>query len=602
MRQSRGPGLLAWLFNRINRRIVWHRLPFLLAVLNLVGIRNTMRWRNLFDTERVRPPRPDPGDFDVRRFRTADGSFNDLAAPTMGQARTRFGRNVPIPETFGETGETLVTPSPRVVSRRLMTREKLVPATTLNVLAPAWLQFMVHGWFSHGANDTEAERYDIPLDEGDDWPWDHMNALRSKRDPTRSDADEGHPATFINTESHWWDGSQIYGSGEGRMRLVRTDPATGEVRPDGNLHLDEHGLLPIHKDGIELAGINGNWWIGLSVIHVLFAREHNAIVDRLRIEHPDKDGEWLFQKARLINGALMAKIHTVEWTPALLDTPELRLGMRGNWWGTLDEDFYRAWGRASDSELISGIVGSPADHHAAPYAMTEEFSAVYRMHPLIPDDFSFRRLADDSSIVDLELPDVAGANTHGLYERMSLQDATYSLGTSNPGALVLHNFPRHLQQHAKQPPSTRIIDLAAIDILRDRERGVPRYCRFRRLLGMSSPKTFAELTDNPEWQRQLEQVYGDVEKVDLLTGTLAETPPKGFAFSDTAFRIFVLMASRRLKSDRFFTEDYRPEIYTHAGMDWIDNNGMRSVLVRHFPELEPKLKRVRNAFFPWPRD
>src|SRR5262249_50107419 len=68
----------------------------------------------------------------------------------------------------------------------------------------------------------------------------------------------------------------------------------------------------------ELAGVNGNWWVGLSVMHTLFAREHNAIVDRLRIDYPAADGEWLFQKARVINAALIAKIHTVEWTPALL--------------------------------------------------------------------------------------------------------------------------------------------------------------------------------------------------------------------------------------------------------------------------------------------
>ena len=42
----------------------------------------------------------------------------------------------------------------------------------------------------------------------------------------------------------------------------------------------------------------------------------------------------------------------------------------------------------------------------------------------------------------------------------------------------------------------------------------------------------------------------------------AEQPPKGFGFSDTAFRVFILMASRRLQSDRFLTVDYRPEIYT----------------------------------------
>ena len=33
-------------------------------------------------------------------------------------------------------------------------------------------------------------------------------------------------------------------------------------------------------------------------------------------------------------------------------------------------------------------------------------------------------------------------------------------------------------------------------------------------------------------------------------------------FSETAFRVFILMASRRLKSDRFFTVDYTPRVYT----------------------------------------
>ena len=599
--QRGGSGLLGRAFRRLNRRRQWYRFPFPIAVLNLVALRRNLRWHNLFSTEREPPQAPEREDIDVHEFRTADGSYNDLSAPAMGKAYTRFGRNVPPAETFGETGERLMTPSPRVISRRLMTRDPFVPATTLNVLVPAWLQFMVHDWFSHGSNDTEAERYEVPLDEDDDWPWERMTVLRSRRDTTRSSADEGHPDTFLNTETQWWDASQIYGSSLRRQRLVRTDPDSGELLTDGKLYLKPDGHLPLDEHGIELAGTNGNWWIGLSLMHTLFAMEHNAIVDRLRIEHPDRDGEWLFQKARLVNAALIAKIHTVEWTPALLDTPELRLGMRSNWWGVLDEHFYRSRGRVSDSELFSGIVGSPVDHHAAPYAITEEFSAVYRMHPLIPDDFSFRRLDDDTLIKECGLTEVAGSLTQALYAGMSLGDALYSLGTSHPGALVLHNFPSHLQQHEKQAPHHRMIDLATVDVLRDRERGVPRYCRFRRLIDMPAPASFAELTDNPEWQRELEAVYGDVEEVDLLIGCLAETPPPGFAFSDTAFRIFILMASRRLKSDRFFTDDYTPEVYTQAGMEWINNNGMKSVIGRHFPELAPRLEGVRNAFFPWNR-
>jgi len=86
-----------------------------------------------------------------------------------------------------------------------------------------------------------------------------------------------------------------------------------------------------------------------------------------------------------------------------------------------------------------------------------------------------------------------------------------------------------------------------------------------------------------------------------MIGLYSEPVPKGFGFSDTAFRVFLLMASRRLKSDRFFTDDYNAEHYTRAGLRWIDDNGMKTVLLRHYPELEPALGPLENAFVPWAR-
>jgi len=107
------------------------------------------------------------------------------------------------------------------------------------------------------------------------------------------------------------------------------------------------------------------------------------------------------------------------------------------------------------------------------------------------------------------------------------------------------------------------------------------------------------MADTPEHAEELRRIYGDVEQVDTMIGMYAERKPKGFGFSDTAFRIFILMASRRLESDRFFTRDYRPEIYTKEGIEWIDNTSMRTLLLRHFPDLEPTLQRVANPFAPW---
>ena len=147
-----------------------------------------------------------------------------------------------------------------------------------------------------------------------------------------------------------------------------------------------------------------------------------------------------------------------------------------------------------------------------------------------------------------------------------------------------------------------VLDLAATEILRDRERGVPRYNAFRKFLHKEPVRTFEELTDNPGWVEQLRRVYNnDIDRVDLLVGLLCEPLPEGFGFSETAFRIFVLMASRRLKSDRFFTEDYRAEVYTKEGLDWVANNTMVDVLLRHHPGLERALRGVPNAFGPWNR-
>jgi hypothetical protein len=145
------------------------------------------------------------------------------------------------------------------------------------------------------------------------------------------------------------------------------------------------------------------------------------------------------------------------------------------------------------------------------------------------------------------------------------------------------------------------MDLAATDVLRVRERGVPRYNDFRELFHRGRVRSFSELTDNREWAEELERVYGDVDRVDLMVGLYAEPLPKGFGFSDTAFRVFVLMASRRLKSDRFFTRDFTPEVYSRAGYEWVNDNTMKSVLLRHYPELEPALRGVENAFAPWNR-
>ncbi len=576
--------LLTSTASALDRRFGWDRLPRPLGVLTLVGLRTRLRERNLYDTGAGGAQAPANGA--AHDSRSLDGSYNDLARPAMGMIGARFGRNVPLERTHPEPLPDLLDPSPRLVSLRLLTRDAFKPATIVNVLAGAWLQFEVHDWFSHGKNLPE-EPFELQLTSDDPWADPPMRIERTRNDPF-PDADGG-AATWVTTDSHWWDGSQIYGS----------DPALASALREGaggRLRLDRDGQLPRDLDAkVDLTGVAGNFWLGLALLHTLFTREHNAIADRLAAEHPGWTDEALFAKARLITAALMAKIHTVEWTPAIIAHPTTRYAMRANWYGILGKRL----GKRSSNEVLGGIPGSATEHHGVPYSLTEEFVAVYRMHPLLPDDFTFHSIETDEVLQERTFRELGVHDVRARLDEVGFTNALYSFGIAHPGAITLHNYPRFLQELRK--PDGTVVDLAAIDVLRIRERGVPRYNEFRRLFHLKPAATFEELTDNAEWAQELREVYGDVEKVDLMVGLYAEPLPKGFGFSDTAFRVFILMASRRLKSDRFFTRDYNAETYTQTGLDWIDETSMTDVLLRHYPGLEPALRGVDNAFAPWRR-
>jgi hypothetical protein len=182
---------------------------------------------------------------------------------------------------------------------------------------------------------------------------------------------------------------------------------------------------------------------------------------------------------------------------------------------------------------------------------------------------------------------------------VTFADAFYSFGINFPGAITNNNYPLFMRD-LEAPDKVRR-DLGTVDILRDRERGVPRYCNFRRMMRMSAPKTFIELTGgNKKLAEDLSEVYnGDIELVDALVGSHSEPVIPGFGFSETAFHIFILMASRRLRSDRFIAGQWNTQTYTKEGFKWVQNTSMKDVLTRHFPELKDTLAKSKNVFAPW---
>ncbi|KAK8485718.1 hypothetical protein V6N12_036914 [Hibiscus sabdariffa] len=595
--------LLFYVIHFVDKFGAWHRLPVLLGMFYL-GIRRHLHQRyNLFE---VGSGHSTSGSatgrkYDTEEFcyRTADGKCNHPGNHVIGSQGTFIGRNMP-PST---SDYGLLDPHPSVVATKLLARKKMIDTgEQFNMIASSWTQFMIHDWIDH-LEDTQQVELSAPHEIAGACPLKSFKFFKSKSVST------GEPDVkfgFLNTRTPWWDGSVIYGNdGEG-MRKVRTFK-------DGKLRIGGDGLLEHDDKGIPISGDVRNCWAGFSLLQALFVREHNVVCDMLKEHYSDLNDEKLYRHARLVTSAVTAKIHTIDWTVELLKTDTLLGGMRVNWYGLLGKKVKDLFGHIG-VPILSGLVGlrKPKDH-GVPYSLTEEFSSVYKMHSLLPDNLILRHISKSTNPnyecppVSEEVPmtEMAGKVGERILSKIGMEQMLVSMGHQASGALTLWNYPswmRNLIPHdidGEELPDP--VDMAALEIYRDRERGVARYNEFRRNLLMTPIGKWEDLTDDREAIKALREVYGeDVEKLDLIVGLHAEKKIKGFAISETALFIFLLVASRRLEADRFFTTNFDPETYTEKGLEWVSKTeNMKDVIDRHFPGMTAKWMRCSSAFSVW---
>ena len=114
-----------------------------------------------------------------------------------------------------------------------------------------------------------------------------MKLFQTKPDEVLDASDNLCPG-YRNVNTAWWDGSQIYGSSEAVTDSLRSG------HPHGKLLMDEVGkerrFIPRNENGTPKTGFSDNWWLGIEMLHTLFALEHNAICDRIRKGHPNWTG------------------------------------------------------------------------------------------------------------------------------------------------------------------------------------------------------------------------------------------------------------------------------------------------------------------------
>ncbi|XP_030460091.2 alpha-dioxygenase 2 isoform X2 [Syzygium oleosum] len=587
--------LLFLVIHMVDKLGLWHRMPVYLG-LSYLGMRRHLHQRyNLIHVGGVDGKKYDTQAFD---YRTADGRCNHPSDDAVGSQGTFLGRNMPpSTSTYG-----LMDPHPSVVASKLLARKEFIDnGKQFNMIACSWIQFMIHDWVDH-MEETEQVEIKAPDEVAEECPLKSFRFYKTKKVSTGSSHWKN---GSLNIRTPWWDGSVIYGNDDNGERRVRTFK-------DGKLKISGEGLLEHNEKGIPISGDVRNSWAGFSLIQALFVKEHNTVCDMLKEHYPDLDDEKLYRHARLVTSAIIAKIHTIDWTVELLKTDTLLAGMRINWYGFLGKKFKDIFGHIC-GPILSGLVGlkRPRDH-GVPYSLSEEFVSVYRMHALLPDKLILRDI--DATIPEhkclpiaeeIPMQEVVGRQGQRRLSRIGMEQMMVSLGHQACGALSLWNYPSWMRNLVPQDVDGEdrpdLIDMAALEIYRDRERGIARFNEFRRNVLMIPISRWEDLNDDKQVIEALREVYGDdVEKLDLLVGLHAEKKIKGFAISETAFFIFLLIASRRLEADRFFTTNFNARTYTEKGLEWVSKTEtLKDVIDRHFPDMTRKFMKCSSAFAVW---
>ncbi|XP_038981978.1 alpha-dioxygenase 1-like [Phoenix dactylifera] len=592
-RMSLGDKLSFLFVHTLDRLNLWHKLPVLLGLVYLERRRALHDKYNLLNVGKIDGIPFNPDDYP---YRTMNGEYNDPENNKAGSQLTFFGRNMPPME------QKLTSPDPVVVATKLLARRTYKDTgKQFNLIAAAWIQFMVHDWIDH-LEDTQQVELTAPPEVANECPLKSFKFYQTKEIGIDT---KGIKTGHKNIRTHWWDGSAIYGSEEKKADKVRTFV-------DGKLKIGANNLLDHDDEGIAISGDIRNSWAGVSTLQALFIKEHNAVCDALKAEYPHLNDQELYRYAKLVTSAVIAKIHTIDWTVELLKTHTMNAAMHANWYGLLGKTIKDIFGHIGGPAL-SGLVGlQKPNNHGVPYSLTEEFTSVYRMHSLLPDSLTLRNINTNPGpnkspeyLEDIQMEDLVGIRGESTLTKIGFERQLVSMGHQACGALELWNYPwffRNLiPQNVDGSERPDHVDMPALEVYRDRERSTPRYNQFRRGLLMIPISKWEDLTDDHEAVETLREVYGDdVEKLDLLVGLMAEKKIKGFAISETAFFIFIIMASRRLEADRFFTSYFNEETYTKKGFKWVNSTeSLRDVIQRHYPDLAKKWMNSTSAFSVW---
>ena len=459
-----------------------------------------------FDQNRRNTPRPTSTQ---PIYRSIDGTNNNIARTKAEWGATNIALAREIPAEYGATDTKNAMggtsrPSARQISNAICDE----PVTTfsaknLSTYVYVWGQFLDHDMVLTPSSTTESVPITLPANEtlftvpisfsrSTIFPGSGINTQRQQ----------------MNLNTSWSDGSVVYGSDSVRASWLRTKvngklkTSTGNNLPWNTVNGESTGALDATAPSMANDGnhtiktfvtgdVRGAEHPGISGLHLIFVREHNRICDRLRSQGLTNDEE-IFQKARKEVGALIQAITYQEFLPAM--------GI------TLNN--YSRYNSAVQPDILNSFA-----------------TAGYRIgHTQVADLLAMR---DNNCAV------VGGGGVELLDTKINS---------------ILRNF----LFGSPTAPVRFGLDLAALNIQRGRDHGLPDYNDIRKFYTGTPARTFADITKNTTLAAALQTQYGTIDNIDVWIGLLAEDLLPGKSVGKTMHALLKAQFEKLRDGDFYF--------------------------------------------------
>lgn len=473
-------------------------------------------------------PVPLPGALPVLLQRSIDGSGNNLRQETLNTVGSSFRRLGPARFADSAFGLVQTLPNARTVSNLVVAGQGETPNREgLSGMMYAWGQFLDHDinlTLSEGSTSIA-----IPVPAGD--------AVFSGSIPMTRAVTDPNTGLALNNVTGWIDGSMVYGSDAATAASLRG--------PGGTLLTSAGNNLPISGGAFVAGDIRAQENPDLTALQVLFVREHNRQVARLQQAHPGWSGEQLYQQARAVVTAEIARITYNEFLPHLLGKGTIApyKGYNPNADARLSEEFAGAAFRFGHSIVSANLekisetgstLGTPVSLRDAFFQAPADFVADGGADGLL------RHLAADrSNALDVHIVD-------------DLRNFLFGAGSG--------------------------LDLAAINIQRGRDLGLGSLNDTRRALGLTAYRSFEQITSDAGTRASLKAAYGTVDRVELWIGGLAEDHVNGGMVGQTFSAIISQQFQNLRDGDRLW---YQNQGFDPQTLREIESTTLSSLILRN---------------------